>query len=169
MLPLPTPRCCGIEHSNSDHIHPRILAQKCAIFILSPLFKLCKINKLEHDLGFLLNGSPKTSKRPFTSSQTIPGTKSASVSNRKCARKGIYQRSDSAVANNNPPAHWTSSSIQALEASSSFRRLDAEEKAQQPRICGAQRHARKEGDKLGAAQSAQKPRGETGAAAKAAN
>lgn len=51
----------------------------------------------------------------------IPGTKADSVSNHKCARRGICERSDSLVANNSPPAHWTSSSAQALEASSSFR------------------------------------------------
>lgn len=35
---------------------------------------------------------------------------------------------------------------------------NAEEKTQQPRICGAQRYARREGDKLGAAQAAQRSR-----------
>lgn len=125
-----TPCCCGTEHFNSDNIHPRVGdgTQKCAIFLLSLLLKLCPISELEHDSEFFLNGSSKMSKRTFTSSQMIPGTKSNSVSNRKCARKDIYQRSDSAVANNNPPAHWTSSSLQALEASSSFRRFTMRKK-----------------------------------------
>lgn len=131
---------------------------------------MCKINKLEHDLGFPLNGSHKMSKRTFTSSQMIPGTEADSVSNPKCARRGIYERSDSVVANNSPPAHWTRSSTQALEASTSFRDSQCGRKnSAAPHLRCAKICSEGGLQAGGGTGSSEKPRGETGAAAERAN
>lgn len=63
---------------------------------------------------------------------------------------------------------WSLTTVRPLTGQEAAHRLwklplhfeihNAEEKTQQPRICGAQRYARREGDKLGAAQAAQRSR-----------
>lgn len=62
------------------------------------------------------------------------------------------------VANNNPPSHCSSSSIQALEASSSFRDSQCGRKKLGSPGSAMQRHVWREGDELGAAKPAQRSR-----------